>query len=113
MPPHKGEFDSFIVWQKHQLKKYGVNIHTNTALTIDIVKAEKADEVVIAAGAEPIVPNIPGHDKPIVTTAKEVLAGKVFVGPQAVVIGGGMVGAETACHLAFHGKKVTIIEMLP
>ena len=41
------------------------------------------------------------------------LPGKLRSGPKALIIGGGMVGAETANHLANHGKAVTLVEMLP
>jgi len=48
-----------------------------------------------------------------VVTAVDVLAGKCQVGERVVIIGGGMVGIETAFYLAEKGKKVAIVEMLP
>jgi NADPH-dependent 2,4-dienoyl-CoA reductase/sulfur reductase-like enzyme len=113
IPPNKGEVDMFIVWQYNQLKKYGVNIHFNTELTVDIVEKEAPDAVVVATGGEPLVPNIPGKDRSNVVNANDVLLGKVNVGHKVIVIGGGMVGSETADHLSNHGKEVTIVEMLP
>ena len=55
---------------------------------------------------------ISGLDRPFVVTAQDVLEGKVSVGEKVAVIGGGMIGCETANHLAHHGAKPTIIEML-
>ena len=51
------------------------------------------------------MPKIPGVDKPNVVNAYNVLAGKIAVGPKALIIGGGMVGAETANHLQITAKR--------
>ena len=58
------------------------------------------------------MPDIPGIDKPNVVTAQDVLSGKVSVGQNVVIIGGGMVGCETGHYLAVQGKTVAIIEIL-
>jgi len=113
IPPNKGELDAFIVWQKRQLAKFGVQVHLNMELTPEAVETEKPDAVIVATGGSPIIPNIPGADKPHVVTAFDALSGKTTVGHRVIVIGGGMVGTETADHFANHGKEVTIVEMLP
>ncbi|HPU77588.1 MAG TPA: FAD-dependent oxidoreductase [Thermosynergistes sp.] len=113
IPPNKGELDAFIVWQKRQLAKFGVQVHLNMELTPEAVETEKPDAVIVATGGSPIIPNIPGTDKPHVVTAFDALSGKTTVGHRVIVIGGGMVGTETADHFANHGKEVTIVEMLP
>ena len=48
-----------------------------------------------------------------IVNAQDILEGKAKAGVRVAVIGGGMIGAETASHLAHHGKEVTIVEMLP
>ena len=61
-----------------------------------------------------MIPQIPGIKGENVVTAQEVLRGDVPVGgKQIIVAGGGLVGCETAEHLATQGKSVTIVEMLP
>ncbi|UQD51849.1 NADH:flavin oxidoreductase [Bacillus methanolicus] len=112
VPPSKAELNTFTIWQKNQLDKLGVHVHLNAELNENLVEKEKPDAVIIATGAKPIVPNIPGVNLPEVVIAQDVLAGKKDVGQSVVVVGGGLVGAETAAHLANHGKKVVIIEML-
>jgi pyruvate/2-oxoglutarate dehydrogenase complex dihydrolipoamide dehydrogenase (E3) component len=52
-------------------------------------------------------------DKPHVYTAADVLKGKVDLAGKVVVIGGGLVGVETANHIAVHNQKVAVVEMLP
>lgn len=106
------QFNTFIIWQKNQLKKYNVNVYLNTELTDEIIKKEKPDILIIATGSKPFLPPIKGLDSGNVVVANDVLLGKCEVGQNVAIIGGGLVGAETAEHLAVYGKKVTIIEML-
>lgn len=113
VPPGKEMLNSFTVWQKGELARSGAKVLLNKEVTEELASAEKPDEIIYAAGAEPFVPGIPGHEKPFVHTANEILAGKVDLKGDAVVIGGGLVGAETAEHIALHGHKTTIVEMLP
>lgn len=113
VPPNKGEIGNFVEYQIKQLEKFKVKVTLNADVTPDLIDSERPDVVIHATGGIPATPDIPGVDKPIVVNAYDVLAGKVFVGARAVVIGGGMVGAETANHLVNHGKSVTLIEMLP
>ena len=67
---------------------------------------------VIATGSSPIIPELPGVDKANVSTCIDVLLGRKEVGENVAVIGGGLVGCETAVWLAQQGKNVTIVEML-
>ncbi|MGB9867655.1 MAG: FAD-dependent oxidoreductase [Bacillota bacterium] len=113
VPPGKGEITTFISWQKTQLRKLGVTVHLNTELTPDLVDSEKPDAVIVATGSTPLIPDIPGIHRQNVVTAHDVLKGRANTGRNVIVIGGGLTGAETADHLANHGKKVTIIEALP
>lgn len=113
VPPNKGEIGNFVGWQIGQLNKFGVKATLNAEVSPGSIDLLKPDVVVLATGGTPVLPEIPGVDRPNVIDASSVLAGKVAVGPKAVIIGGGMIGAETANHLANHGKVVTLIEMLP
>jgi pyruvate/2-oxoglutarate dehydrogenase complex dihydrolipoamide dehydrogenase (E3) component len=67
----------------------------------------------MATGSQPFVPGIPGREQDFVVNAHQVLLGKVQCGQKIVVIGGGLVGCETADMLAEQGADVTIIEMMP
>ena len=113
IPPFKGEIAGFLAWQKKQLADHKVSIHLDTELTEAIVMEQKPDAVIVATGSVPIFPELPGIKKENVVLALDVLEGKTDVGKRVVIIGGGAVGSETASHLVNHGKKVTIVEMLP
>lgn len=112
IPPCKGEIVDFINWQVTQLKKLGVEIKYETTVTVDLMKENPADTIIVATGAIPAIPPIKGSDLPHVVTANDVLSGKKNVGYNIVVIGGGQVGAETANHLSVQLKNVTLVEML-
>ncbi len=113
IPPWKGEIIDFIRWQSTQLEKLGVEIRFETELTKEIVETEKPDTVIVATGYHQFVPPFPGKDREFVKAANDVLMGRVNVNGRLAVIGGGLVGGETANHLATHDNQVTIIEMLP
>lgn len=111
VPPWKGEISAFIVWQRFQLEKLGVPIHFCTELTAEKIQQDKPDTVVIAAGSQPWAPPIPGFDQDFVISAVDLLEGRVMADGKVAVIGGGLVGGETANFLATHDNQVTIIEM--
>ncbi len=69
------------------------------------------DVVLVATGAKPLVPPIPGVDRPEVVTAWDVLGG-FEVGRRVLVVGGGLTGLETAELLAERGREVVVVEML-
>jgi 2,4-dienoyl-CoA reductase (NADPH2) len=113
LPPHKGEWTHFIRYLSTQIKKLGVEVRLHTEITVKDVESAKPDAVVVATGAAPLIPAIPGAKGKNVANAIDVLTGKKSVGPSAVVIGGGSLGCETAEFLAEKGMKVTVLEMLP
>ncbi|MDO5794959.1 MAG: FAD-dependent oxidoreductase, partial [Turicibacter sp.] len=113
VPIGKEEFTSFLHWQHRQLKKLRVQILLNTNADEELIRLYEPDTLILATGSKHFIPPFKGHDKDIVVNAHDVLSGKVSVGENVVVIGGGLVGAETADLLSQNGSKVTIIEMLP
>ena len=79
----------------------------------ELVAAQKPDAVIGRHWAEPVIPAIPGANGPNVYTAVDIYADAGKLGQHVVIIGGGMVGCETALHLAHLGKTVTLLEMRP
>jgi 2,4-dienoyl-CoA reductase-like NADH-dependent reductase (Old Yellow Enzyme family)/thioredoxin reductase len=110
--PFKEDLRNYLEWLVVQTKKSGATIKYNTEVTADLIKKEKPDALIIAVGATPLIPNVPGIDRPNVHWAGDVDIGKVKVGEKVIVVGAGFTGAETALYLAQQGKKVTIIEMM-
>jgi 2-enoate reductase len=113
VPVFKQDLRRLIVWYRLQLEKLGVDIKYNLETTPEQVRQVKAEKVIIATGSIPVIPNIPGTGKPNVATCEELLLGKKSSGQKVVLIGGGLVGCETALWLAQQGKSVTVVEVLP
>jgi 2,4-dienoyl-CoA reductase-like NADH-dependent reductase (Old Yellow Enzyme family)/NADPH-dependent glutamate synthase beta subunit-like oxidoreductase len=111
--PKKGEINEFVQYQTRALKELGVEIKTGAAIAPeDLSKLSDFDEIVIAAGGDPIrLPATEGQSN--VSLAEDVLENKVVLGSKVVVVGGGMVGCETADWLAQSGRQVIILEQLP
>lgn len=99
-------------WYKTQLEKLNIEINLNTEVTPELIKENNPDVVIVATGSKSSIPDIPGTNKDNTATATEVLLRKKSVGQKVVVLGGGLVGCETAISLAMEGKDVTIVEML-
>jgi len=113
LPPHKDEIDALVGSLIVRTREAGVEVKLNTEVDLKTIEQAKPDVVVLATGATPIIPDIPGARGNNVVTAVEVLTGQKEVGETVIVIGGGMVGCETAEFLAQRGKKISIVEMLP
>lgn len=88
-----------------------IEVRLNCTVTPDLVRQIAPDAVFAALGAVAVVPPIPGIDSKLVITGKDVHGREDEVGQRVVVIGGGLVGAETAIHLLELGKQVTVVEM--
>lgn len=113
VPIGKGEFTSFICWQKKMLEKMQVQVLLNTNADEELIQLYAPDAVILATGSNPFIPPIKGMDQDFVVTAHDILMGKKEAGKHTVVIGGGLVGAETADMLATQCEQITIVEMLP
>ncbi len=92
--------------------KHEVESKLNEDVTVESIEKVKPDAVIIAAGATPIIPRIPGATGINVATAIDVLTGRKDTGRNVIIIGGGAIGCETAEFLIKKGKNVTILEML-
>lgn len=111
----KKDLRKFMDYQIHMVEKLGVKVLLNTTATRDMVEGMNPDAVIAAVGADPIVPPIPGVDGKNVITAETCyemgLKGE-DMGQNIAVIGGGLVGCETALYLSMYlGKNVTLVEM--
>jgi 2,4-dienoyl-CoA reductase-like NADH-dependent reductase (Old Yellow Enzyme family)/thioredoxin reductase len=111
IPPKKDIYNEVTLSRAKAIKELKVETHLGEKVTPDIVKKITPDVLIIATGSKPLVPPIAGIDRKNVITAAEALKG-AKVGDKVVVVGGGLVGCETADYLAAQGKDVTIVEML-
>ena len=112
VPPHKSEIRKLIDFQARQLKKNKVKVQLGKEVTAAEVKKLKPDVVILATGVKPVEPGdeVPGlNTLKNVVSAEDVLMGKAKVGDRVAIIGGDLVGCETAEFLADQGKQVTVL----
>jgi len=110
--PFKDHYGVWASWLTAQVKKMGVILRTGTEVTESMLFEGNPDAVILASGGKQIEPNIPGINLPLVHNAWQVLDGAVPPGKHAVVIGGGLIGMETADYLCQKGTQVTLVEVL-
>jgi 2,4-dienoyl-CoA reductase-like NADH-dependent reductase (Old Yellow Enzyme family)/NADPH-dependent 2,4-dienoyl-CoA reductase/sulfur reductase-like enzyme len=111
--PFKADMKQYLDWAVRATRDSpNVTVKLSTEATSPRIKAEKPDVIIIAAGAAPLIPRLPGIDGKNVVLAGDVATGKARAGKKVVVAGAGLTGSETALHLAQQGKKVTLIDML-
>ncbi|MCK5162114.1 MAG: FAD-dependent oxidoreductase, partial [Desulfobacula sp.] len=102
-PPGRQEFAQLAHDLETQIGVKNIPIILKTKVTGDLIEEEKPDTVILATGATPLVPPIPGIDMPHVVDSWDVLQNKVVTGKKIAIIGGGAVGVETALFLAEKG----------
>ena len=109
-PEFKEDDLALAKWYETTLKDLRVPVYYNHEVTKDEVLAGDYDAVIIATGSQPKKFSLGDDEK--VYTASQVLLKEKDCGETTVIVGGGLVGCETALWLAEHGKKVTIVEAL-
>lgn len=109
--PFKADLDNYAKTLAREVAEAKVKIHLGTALTPELALREDADIIISAIGAEPLIPPVKGLDGKNVVLGTEMFDEGVEIGLNVAVIGGGLVGCESALHLANEGFNVTIIEM--
>ena len=112
VPPRKEEMRRAAQDLIHAVCNAGVHLCMGQTRTAEQLKDAGFEAVINAVGAHSAAPRIPGIDSVNVADAWKVLAGEQQVYGTVVVIGGGMVGCETAEYLAARGCKVSVIEMM-
>lgn len=108
--PYKGEMLDAVDWETKEATRLCVDVRLNTVVTPELVSKINPDEVIIATGAVASKPKIKGIESKNVFTYEEVLSGNVELSGNVVILGGKMVGLETAQYLTNKGIKCTIID---
>lgn len=112
VPPHKARYGEACDYLEREIRKLGVDIHLNAAVTEVELDSRKPDAVILATGSVPFVPPIQGLSGGGAVLVDDVLEGRAPVGRRVAIIGGGAIGAETA-HLLVEeeDREVYLIEM--
>ena len=103
IPPGRGEFASAVRYLSSELYRVGVEVRLGQTADSKAIQQERPDAIVVATGASPLRPEIPGIDGDNVVWAWDVLEQRAALGKRVVVVGGGAVGMETALYIANQG----------
>lgn len=106
--PGKEEFKETIRYWDSMLKKYNVELKLNHKVTIEELKAGGFDEVVIASGVEPRVPNMPGIDSDKVVTYQQLLDQELNLDKKVAIMGAGGIGFDVGEYLSHEGVSLTL-----
>jgi 2,4-dienoyl-CoA reductase-like NADH-dependent reductase (Old Yellow Enzyme family)/thioredoxin reductase len=109
--PFKADLRDYLRYMEDFSANCGARVLTDTEATPEIVAAEGYDYVIAALGADPIIPKVPGWNRPNVHWAPDAENGYAECGESVVIVGGAVLGTEASINLASEGKCVTVIEM--
>ena len=108
MIPGKEEFKETIRYYLKQIEIHNVDLRLNTKVTSDELKAAGFDDIIIASGVEPRIPNMPGADHPKVVTYQEVLSTDIELGKKVAIMGAGGIGFDMCEYLTHEGQSITL-----
>lgn len=111
MPPNKAEMDRVREFYLNEIERLKITVKLNFEATVSTIKELGAEEVIIATGAEPILPRFEGIEKMKVVTAWDVLSGKEELKGRVAIIGAGAVGIETAEFIGAAGFDAFVVEL--
>lgn len=111
--PFKYDIKRYMEYLIRQVEKSDrIIVKYNTEVTPEFIGQENPDSIVVAVGAEAVVPPIPGIGGANVVNVDDVYGNEDKLGDKFIIIGGGEVGCETAVHLQIMNKEVEVVEML-
>jgi len=105
----KHDLHNFLKYLIRTVTRSNAKIILNTAVSDELIEKICPDNIIVATGSEPVVPNIVGIEK--ARHAADVYFDGCDTGDNVTIIGGGLIGVETGVHLAKLGKKVTVLEL--
>ena len=109
----KQNMKDYLDYIRRTVLKSGADIRLGMTATADVIKKLAPDALIVAVGAAPRIPDVPGTDLPHVHWAADADMGKCAVGESIVIIGGGSLGLESAVTQSSRGKNVKVIEIMP
>ncbi|NLE74819.1 MAG: FAD-dependent oxidoreductase [Actinobacteria bacterium] len=109
VPDFKVEVGQLLAWLVRQMERGGIDVRLKTEATQDLVIKLNPEVLIVAVGSEYGANRLTASGS---VTGVQVLEGERKVGKSAAVVGGGLVGCETALYLAEQGKRITLVEAL-
>ena len=108
----KKKLSEYLQYQAECVRNAGIDIKLNCEVDYDFADSCKADVIIAALGAKPMIPRIDGIENDNVLSANDAYIKAESLGNKIVILGAGLVGTELAIHLSMLGKTVTVVEMM-
>ena len=114
VPLFKKDVERLLDYYLKKIAKSRVELKLEQGADVSTIIEENPEVVVLATGAEPVIPHIPGLKREVICTAIKVLdnQAKIELGERVIVLGAGLVGCELAWYLTLQGKKVNLFDAL-
>jgi NADPH-dependent 2,4-dienoyl-CoA reductase/sulfur reductase-like enzyme len=111
--PLKADLEKYLDWSiRATARNENVRTKVGTEATLKLVVEEKADALILAMGAAPVIPRLAYRDKSRVLWVGDIDNGDVSIGDHVLIAGAGLTGCEAALRFLRSGKKVTLIDAL-
>ncbi len=110
VPPGKGRIELPLRSMIGAVERAPIEVRTGQEADAEAVRALRPDHVIVATGARPVIPPIPGLEGAL--TAADVLERGAGAGRRVLVLGGGLIGIEVAEWLARRDVEVVVVELL-
>ncbi len=109
--PHRSEMMEIVSFHHRELKRLGVEIRVNTKVDEALLERLAPDVAVLATGAQPEMPQVEGlfDTEMALHTAQSILRGEPLTGNRIILLGGGMIGLQTADYLLEKGNEIVAI----
>lgn len=114
IPKFKPEIGKLLSWYEKTLEKSSVQVRLGKRVSsLDDLLKENPEVIIVAVGAEPLIPDIPGKDRENVLTVLDVFENQnLEIGKNILVVGAGLIGCETSWYLASQARSVKLIDIL-
>jgi 2,4-dienoyl-CoA reductase-like NADH-dependent reductase (Old Yellow Enzyme family)/thioredoxin reductase len=106
----KWPYKDFIDYMVRKTMENKIKLCLNTEADAKLLEKEGYDHVIVAIGADPDIPNIPGVEGTNVIQCVDIYGNESALAKDVIIVGGGMSGVETGMYLAELGRNVTVLE---
>ena len=111
LPPHKQALKTYLTYLERAVRKSGVSIRLHQDVNVETIEKLKPDHVIVAIGAQPVIPSLSGGEQiPTIQAEDALQSDPSSLAEPIYVIGGGLVGCETAEYLAESGRNVRVFK---
>ena len=114
IPHFKREVGKLLQYYRKKIMQSNIKVKLAQKASADTLVRENPDVIILAVGADPVIPNVPGIKKENTLTVIDFFEyeDKMDIGDNIIILGAGLVGSETGWYLSLQGKSVKLVDIL-